>query len=410
MKQKIRNTDYQTTLFVFHWAVLLNVCLGNYVQQDSTIQAIEIRIDPAAVVGGVDATLFDSITYIPLETNKHSEFSTITQLEVTKNHYIILDRTLNTLFFFNRDGSFSHKIDKNNENAPFGSLREFALDRSKNILAFRDTRTPYTYTFGLDGDLQEVVERKMSFRNFALFNGFEVCYHPLYFNNRNDGTHFDNIIRYDARTDEHLGSYLPVDSARKNVHLLSSSSSKNFYQSDAGYLLFTQPYDYTIYEFDSIAVPHKRYTVILPLANTVPADFLSNPTYHGKWRDYLSSNRALIYSIRDVYVSGDWLTFYTSPSIRGSAFLYNLATYELFNLKETKDSILGLPVTEYGQPVIGVDKGALISELPFVNLKKLYEETPGPQRNDVFPQHLRALMNKESHNSILRLSYLKQYY
>lgn len=409
MKQRIKNAVCPIMVFIFHWVTLCNFSLGRpYISSDSITGVIEIRIDPVAAEGGVDMELFDSIVYIPLETNRASEFSTITQLEVTKDDFIILDRTLNTLFFFNRDGSFSHKIDKNNESVPFKQLRQFAVDRSRDILTFQDSWTPYNYTFGLDGEFIEVVERKLAPKDFALFNGFKVYYHPSFLGNRDDSTHFAGIVRYDAETDQHLGSYLPIESVRKNRDLLGVT--RYFYQSDGGRLFFTQPYDYTIYEFDSFAVPHARYKIVLPLANTVPADFLTNSIYQGKWRDYLSANRSLIYSIEDVYVSGDWLTFYTAPSIQGSAFLYNLATFELFNLKETLDSSVGVPVTGNLKPVLGMYDKALISELPFVTLKKLYDNTSRSEQRDMFPPHINELMKKETYNPILRLSYFKQNY
>lgn len=257
----------------------------------------------------------------------------------------------------------------------------------------------------MDGEFIEVEERTVFFKAYTLFNGFKIGYIPQYADDRDDSAYFDGIVRYDTATDQPLGSYLPIDTVLKNPYSLSGG---RFYFSGDQRLLFTQHHDYTIYEFDSLAVPHALYKVVLPLANTIPADFLTNPAYHGKWRDYLHANRSLIYSIRDVYVSGDWLTFYTAPSIKSSAFLYNLATYELFNLKETKDSVLGLPITENLQPVLGTTDGALISEVPFLSLKKLYEETPSSQRSTVFPHQLLKLMKKESYNPILRLSYLKQ--
>ncbi|MEC3880925.1 6-bladed beta-propeller [Parapedobacter sp. 10938] len=412
MRPKVSKTLHRLILFVFHGAFLSSICLGeSLTKQDSTAAVTEIRVDLAAATGGVDAVLFDSIAYIPLETNEHSAFSNISQLEVTDGYFIILDKRINSFFFFHRDGSFSHKIDKNNENEPFKSVDKFAIDRSRGVLSFRDTWAPHgPYTFGLDGSFIEVAEwdSMVSFRDFTLFNGFKICYQPRSHHSETDDdrAHFENIVRYDARTGERLGAYLPVDSTRKNTDLFGVS--KYFYRSDQNRLLFTQPYDYAIYEFDTNAVPHERFKIILPRFNTLPFDFLTNPEYHGKWRDYLKANKSVIYSIRDVYLSGNWLSFNTSPSIKRSAFLYNLNTYELFNLKETEDSALGLPVTENFRPILAVDHGALISEVSFVALKKQYEETPRPQQRDLFPQNLNVLMKKESHNPILRLSYLKQ--
>jgi len=405
MRPEIRKAVCWIALSVIYWIAPSKICIGrSFTWQDSTAKVIEIRVDPITAVGGLSTDLFDSIQYVPLETNEQSAFSTITQLEVTDKYYIILDESLNTFFFFNHNGNFSHKIDKNNKNAPFGRPTRFSLDRSKNILEFEESQRPYnTYTFKVGGDFINV-EKEASFQDFALFNGFKVGYR---IDDNCDSSHFASILKYDATTDQLLGSYLPVDTVRKNRGQLPSGSSKNFHQSDAGPILFTQSYDYNIYALDSLAVPNERYRMVLPLQNTIPADFLTNPKYYGKWNDILRGDRRLIYSINDVYVSGDWLIFYTSPSIKRSAFLYNLATQELFNLKETKDSGLGLPITENSRPVLGIVKGALISDIPFVTLKKLHEEMPKSKKEGL-PQQLRELMKKGSHNPILRLSYLKR--
>jgi len=404
MRPEIRKAVCWIALSVIYWVAPSKICVGRSLTwQDSTAKVIEIRIDPFTAVGGLSSDLFDSIRYVPLETNQQSAFSTITQLEVTDKYYVVLDARLNTIFFFNHNGKFSHKIDKNNENAPFRSLLRFSLDRTKNILEFQDSQTPYTYTFKVSGDFVNV-GKEASFQDFALFNGFKVRYG---INDKSDSSHFASIHRYNATTDQLLGSYLPVDTVRKNVTQLLSGSTRNFYQSDARSILFTHSYDYNIYALDAQAVPHARYRMILPLQNSIPADFLTNPKYYGKWNDISRADRKLIYSINNIYVSGDWLTFYTSPSIKRSAFLYNLATQELFNLNETKDSDLGLSITQTSSAVLGIVKGALISDISFVSLKKLYEEMPKSKKESL-PQHLRELIRKASHNPILRLSHLKK--
>lgn len=99
MKQRVRNMIYRLIFCMFYGTILLSSCFGSvFGTQDSAHEVIEIRIDPFAAPGGVDTVLFDSIIYIPLETNRQSGFSTITQLEVTENYYIILDERLNTFF------------------------------------------------------------------------------------------------------------------------------------------------------------------------------------------------------------------------------------------------------------------------------------------------------------------------
>ncbi len=369
---------------------------------DSATKTLEIRIDPASASAGADAKLFDSIRYVPLETNRKSQFLAISQLEVSKNYYIILDGNLNTLFFFRKDGSFSHKLDKDNTNMPFKSISRFAIEKTNDILSFDDHMLSRTYTLDLKSNVLVYAVRNRNYRDYVTFNGYRLYYHL------DDDFNFVSLVRYEEQTGKRLNSYLPADTARKNVSL--SESRLHFYHSDRGNMLFTRPYDYSVYGLDSVAVPYLRYRFILPLSNMLPIDFLSNAAYHNRWNEYLRLNRSIIYSIQGVYQSGSWLTFNLFPNAKGGTFLYHLSTGDLFDMRKTEDLSTGLPIVERLSPVIGIDQGALISELPFLSLKRRYEELSMSERESLLPTHLRALMSRKSHNIILRLSYLKQNY
>jgi len=404
MMLKTKTKAYWILLFVFMSIVQVNVCDATMsLRRDSVTQPLEIRIDPVSANGGIDAILFDSIQYVPLETNRQSEFSAISQLEVYKNYYIILDRNLNTLFFFRKDGSFSHKLDKDNANVPFTSISRFTIDKEKDVLSFDDLMNSRRYTLDLNTNSLTHQPRNESYRDYISFDGYQLYYHLQ----EDIGSDFASIVRFDAKTGRRLGSYLPADKARKNVSL--AESFHHFYHSDQGHLLFTRPYDYTVYGFDSSAVPFIRYRFILPLSNVIPPDFLSNAVYYNKWSEYLRSNKSIIYSIQAVYQAENWLTFHLFPTRKGGTFLYHLITGGLFNLGEIEDGATGLPIVERLKPVIGNDRGALISELSFLSLKKKYEEASKSERADLLPAQLNALMDRKSHNSILRLSYLKKH-
>lgn len=70
----------------------------------------KIMIDPENAMGGTAAKYFESVHYIPLETTKESLFGKIFKLQVTDQYYIILDQTTDAILFFNKDGSYHHKI------------------------------------------------------------------------------------------------------------------------------------------------------------------------------------------------------------------------------------------------------------------------------------------------------------
>lgn len=99
-------------VYVLLFLKTMSVC-ATELYADTTIDSKNtsiIRIAPASALVTSDTLLFDSITYLPLETTRESEFSSITQLEVTDEHFIILDERLQTILFFNKDGTFYKKI------------------------------------------------------------------------------------------------------------------------------------------------------------------------------------------------------------------------------------------------------------------------------------------------------------
>lgn len=69
-----------------------------------------LRIDPSNATGGNASEIFESIKYIPLQTTKESLFGKIGQLEITDQYFIILDQSTNSILFFNKDGTYHHKI------------------------------------------------------------------------------------------------------------------------------------------------------------------------------------------------------------------------------------------------------------------------------------------------------------
>jgi hypothetical protein len=50
-----------------------------------------LYFDPASTIGAPVSRLFESVTYIPLETTRQSLFGQISQLVVTAQYFIVFD-------------------------------------------------------------------------------------------------------------------------------------------------------------------------------------------------------------------------------------------------------------------------------------------------------------------------------
>ncbi|WP_449438730.1 6-bladed beta-propeller [Pedobacter steynii] len=75
-----------------------------------TSKMMTLRIDPMNANGGNASEIFESVTYIPLETTKESTFGIIEHLEVTDDRFVILDKNTNCILLFKKDGKFVGKI------------------------------------------------------------------------------------------------------------------------------------------------------------------------------------------------------------------------------------------------------------------------------------------------------------
>src|SRR5690606_21767460 len=110
-------------------SIILLLLFLNFNKAKSQFERI-VRIDPQSAKGGKVLDIFDSVSYIPLETTKESQFGEINQLIVTEENYIILDnRTTNCILIFTKDGKFKAKINKWKGHSPdFLSNKPYKAD------------------------------------------------------------------------------------------------------------------------------------------------------------------------------------------------------------------------------------------------------------------------------------------
>ncbi|MBK8087175.1 MAG: 6-bladed beta-propeller [Chitinophagaceae bacterium] len=69
-----------------------------------------LYFDPNSTIGAPASRVFESISYIPLETTRQSLFGQISRLVVTDQYFIIFDYDTQGLYFFDRSGKFIKNI------------------------------------------------------------------------------------------------------------------------------------------------------------------------------------------------------------------------------------------------------------------------------------------------------------
>jgi len=248
--------------------------------------------------------IFDQIDFIPLETNRTSLFANIDDIIILSDRYIILDTETNAVLMFEKSGKFIGKFDGqyNGEDIKFSQI---ILDAKSEEILVKDTNSFNIIIFGKGGVIKRVLTEDSDYYTFTIRDGDIVFFnHYLpekkHTGNRSLGFLVEVKDTATMSTKQRLLAY-NTQSIRKDELV---NNLKNFYWfGDTLHLAISGELKYyTLDRDNSISIGH---FVKLDSTNhfQTPADFLSNPKYFGKRRDYLKKNPGLYHNIRAMYRS-----------------------------------------------------------------------------------------------------------
>jgi hypothetical protein len=105
-----------------------------------------IRVNIGNIVENIDLSgVFTKVDYIPLETRPECIIGNIDRLTVTDNRFFILDRQTLSLFIFDTEGKFIHKISQAGKGPhEYQDISDFFLDRENNRIIL-DTNSKFMY-------------------------------------------------------------------------------------------------------------------------------------------------------------------------------------------------------------------------------------------------------------------------
>lgn len=350
------------------------------------LDIVELRIDPNY------STLIDSSnnaistqTFLQLETNKNCEISYISKLQVSSNNFYILDENLNNLFIFNKNGKFLNKVN-NNRKIDVKNIHSFSVSDSQNLLKINDSHSPYFYYFDLEGNFIKK-EEKVNYDelDFTLTDYGEIIYKSFPSKEESPSSSENSFLSLKYLTNGTVKNIFPNE--LKGIYSEDIYETRNhFYSNTPNRPTFVMPYDYSVYEIDSLGTILERFKFIFPISNTIPKDFLIDEKYKGNRQNYLSNNNSIIYSFEDVYYNQNWITFNV---INYGALLLNLQTLQLFSLDKSKirynDVSINLNYSrvlamENDQIITAIYPNSIVSELKKAN-KKLFDSMPKELQN-----------------------------
>lgn len=338
---KERNYLYPKLIFIL-LILQFETTFTSYAQKSQTI-----RIAPEAARGGQVSDIFDSVSFIPLESTKESEFGEINQLIVTDKYYIILDnRTTNCILIFNKDGKFQTKISdwKGHvpnflSNKPYISdgkwINYISYDNQNHVIEVKlyQNNDSTTYEFDLNGKLIKKIKKTWgeSDQWLNLKNNDRIHLHSIsktYFKDKTiDAFNQIDIINHDST----INSFWPIDTAYPLIYNYSGQNymanyGLTFYKDTVALLSFPGSYD--VYEVTPNAI-EKRYKFIFP-ENLYLPDSLRSIKAFSKYKIYKHPH---IFSTKTIQVGN--LLFIRAFDVReNDTYIYNLLNGSITNFSK----------------------------------------------------------------------------
>lgn len=391
--------------------------------QDTTL----LRVDPDDALGGTATDLLKDVVYIPLENTPASVVGEIAKLEVVEKYFIILDRSLDQVLIFNRDGSFHTKCEKipglvkntaMNDNFNYNMFGDFAIQREKQQIVVRTNLDKENlFVFNYDGDFSDKIPLSKKnngtrFWGYAFLNGDTSVYYvsPTIFKPESDGT-----CAYELYLSDNFSSNFKQEisyeqnNIAKGIDATVNLAGPFYYSGIKNSCFFVRSYDYNIYNINANGIK-SIYKVLLPLSYSVPIDFLVNEEkYRSKRREYLQKNNQLVYVISNVYSLDNMLIFTINNNkySNNKIFLYNTqnaTVFSLLNISPDSSSFF-LPIVNKNNSIQACDGHHLYSSFSSLEMFAAKEEAQGKQPE--YPPSLKQYFvsqNRKSNPVIVKLA------
>ena len=375
-----------------------------------------LYFDPASTIGAPASRIFESITYIPLETTKQSLFGQISRLVVTPQYFIIFDYDTQGLYFFDKSGKFIKKY--KDDKYQLGSMQFIEKDNALYLLQanknFKPTqefidelvRNPFSknsrkYARAVLYDLTDIQKEQIKeVPDFSIYMA-----NPFYFSNEwlysivledkdaKDSVDYELKVSDGNKT---LRSYFPY--AKRNSSYLADPGNIEFFPANnAKAVYFTRPYNYSIYQYTSDSIT-ALYNFVLPFENTVPKTFFTKQfSSRNELREYRQTNAGYVWKINGLVPFNNYLFFSLDYQKRDRRFIFDRSSNRFYNVnKITPDSINAyLPIM--GWNVQYYDNNALYSSISSDAMFRSKETEQ--HRNPVYSPELKTYFEKSKSSS-----------
>jgi 6-bladed beta-propeller len=397
---------------IFLAALLL---LINYIAAGQSPQTL--YFDPASTLGAPASRIFESITYIPLETTKQSVFGQISRLIVTPQYFIIFDFDTQGLYFFDKSGKFIKKykddkytignmqlLEKPNALYLFQVNRNFRPTEQERDEMIRNpfSKNNRKYARAVLYDLTDIQKEQIKeIPDFTIYPA-----NPYFFDSKEwvysvvlEDKDAKDSVNYELKISDGnktLRSYFPY-AKTKTSYLADPANIEFFRTGKTNTLLFTRPYNYSVYQLTADSISF-LYTFVLPFENTVPKTFFSKEfSSRNELREYKQINSAYVWRINGLVPFNNYLFFSLDYQKRDRRFLFDKKDNRFYNINRiTADSSNAyLPIM--GWNIQYYDDAALYSS---VSSNAMFQSKEAEQhRNPLYSPALKSYFEKSKSSS-----------
>jgi len=370
----------------------------------------ELRIDPEAQLSAIPVSEHFLVNYQPFESDKESLFGWITQMEISKNRIVVLNHgyrrtnkgNWSAILIFDRQGRFINKM-------MLQRVNRFAMDYEREEISFFNMYEHTWYFYDNKGKLlrKHRLERR-NLPEYASLSNREFVFFRTYTNTSGSYELLQDTtkglmpaIAVAAEDLEVKRSFLPFDTTVMDDSMLGIE--KNYFQSGQQAVI-SIPYNSMLFAFDgNNLVPTYRF--MLPLKNTLPADFMQNKIYRNKRQDYLKAHPDRVYAADKCYLAGKYFTFKLINSHVGSLlrnFIYDERNNTYFRLQDLQPDE-GNHFLPLNDDMLASDGESLIGIITAKTLIDHVEKMQAAGEKVILPATLQAIMKNadKPQNAIL---------
>lgn len=377
-----------------------------------------LRIEPKYAIGGTASQMFDEINYIPLETTKESTFSSVQNLQVSKNYFVFFDYETKADYIFTKNGKFSGKIIKlptkiggfdkpESYQYSFLSLRNFVLDVTSEhiyITYYGDDKINSLHLAVYDpkGTLLESKRINNTESKLTPSFAFLDSNRTLFLNKLDDGStpSFSIMQNFDSIIKEIKLPAMDIN-LPQNQKWINGFSLKSIVGYNSIWKKLNKDYKiYFVNQDGNLSI----YQFIFPAALSLDSSFYKTSflLYNiGKGLEYFRNHREKINNIETVFKSKGlfWFTLQKGNSYSADdTYFYSFKTQNLYSYSKIATDSMSCYLPYFSNVINAADEGGNIYlNIPSFQMFQSVESTKDKRPN--YPTILREYFRTQSRKS-----------